>query len=155
MTTPPDLERFKALLGAYGAQPERFPDGERDAARALLESSEEARALARAESSLDDVFALAPAPELSPRLARKLAELPIRHARPERRSRFAGVFTGLGWGAATAFGVYWGAHTEALESAGTGDESAEVASPVTTELDEDEEELLELALGVLPLAEEP
>jgi hypothetical protein len=155
MTTPLDLERFKALLAAYGARPERFPDGERDAARALLESSKEARALARAESALDDAFAVAPMPELSPSLARKLAELPIRHARPERRSRLAGLFTGLGWAAAAAFGVLWGAHTQAVESESSGDESAELAAPVTTDLDEDEEELLELALGVLPPPEEP
>lgn len=149
MTKPLDLERFKALLAAYGARPERFPDAERDAALALLQSSEEARTLARAESALDDVLALAPKPELSPGLSRRLAELPVVHARPERRSRWAPVFTALGWAAAAAFGVYWGAHTEALESASAVDESAEVAA-------DEGEELMALALGALPqLEEEP
>jgi hypothetical protein len=154
MTTPLDLERFKALLAAYGARPERFPDGEREAALALLASSEVARDLARAEAALDDVFALAHAPELSPDLARKLAELPIRKAHPERRSRRAAWFTGLGWAAAAAFGIFWGARTEALESASGRGESQEIATPATTgaadDLDEEDEELVELALGGLP-----
>lgn len=156
MTEPLDLERFKALLAAYGARPERFPKAEREAAVALLASSEEARTLAQAESALDDVFARAPAPELSAGLARKLAEIPIRSARPERRAPWAAVLTGFGWAAAAAFGVLWGAHTEALESASSGDESAELATPVTSDLDDDDEALIELALGaVAPLEEAP
>jgi hypothetical protein len=153
MTTPLDLERFKALLAAYGARPERFPEDEREAALALLASSEVAQSLARAEAALDSVFALAPAPQLSPNLARKLAELPIRKAHPERRSRRAAWFTGLGWAAAAAFGVFWGARTEALETTSAGDESAEITAPAPsggTDLDEDDEELVELALGGLP-----
>jgi hypothetical protein len=155
MTEPLDLERFKELLAAYGARLERFPERERPAARALLASSEAARSLARAESTLDDVFAAAPAAALSPSLARKLAELPIRHARPERRSRFLVLGTALGWAAAAAFGVIWGARTEALESAGGGEESAELAPSAAAALGDDEE-LVELALGALPpLEEEP
>jgi ferric-dicitrate binding protein FerR (iron transport regulator) len=156
MTKPLELERFKALLAAYGARPERFPDRERDAALALLESSEEARSLARAESALDDVFAHPPGVELSPGLARKLAELPIRHARPERRSHLVALGSALGWAAAVAFGIVWGARSEALESATSGDIAAETATPGGSgdELLEDDAELVELALGVVPQLEE-
>ncbi len=162
MTEPLGLGRFKALLAAYGAQPERFPEAERDAALALLASSEEARALAQAESALDGVLALAPAPELSPALARKLAELPIRNPRAARRPRFTALWTALGWAAAAAFGVVWGAQSEALERA-SGDPSAETAAPFATfvpsgedETTEEDAELMALAVGALPqLEEEP
>jgi ferric-dicitrate binding protein FerR (iron transport regulator) len=157
MTKPLDLERFKELLAAYGGKPERFPEREREAAFALLERSEEARALFAAESALDEVFAVAPAPELSSSLARKLAELPIRHPHAERRSRFAGLFTALGWAAAAAVGVIWGAHSEALDGAESGDTAETSTSSAASEdpLDDDAE-LVELALGeVTQLEEEP
>lgn len=155
MTEPLDLERFKALLAAYGARPERFPEGELAAAVALLETSEQARALALAESALDDVFAQAPAVELSPGFARKLAELPVRHPRGERRSRFAPLFTALGWAAAAAFGVVWGARSEALES-GAVEPATETAiagagEPNSADLGD---ELIELALGAVPALED-
>jgi hypothetical protein len=154
MTKTLDLQRFKELLAAYGGRPERFPDGEREAALALLASSEDARALSAAESALDDAFATITAAELSPGLARKLAELPVRHPRAERRSRFAGLLTGLGWAAAAAFGVIWGGHSAALENASRG-EAAETAAS-GDELAEEDAELIELALGALPqLEEEP
>lgn len=45
------LTRFRAILAAYGAQPERWPEGERAAAEALARSSlEAARALAEARA---------------------------------------------------------------------------------------------------------
>jgi hypothetical protein len=157
MTKPLDLERFKELLAAYGGRPERFPDGEREAALALLATSEQARALSAAESALDDAFATVTASELSPSLARKLAELPVRHPRAERHSRFAQLFTGLGWAAAAAFGVIWGAHSEALDNANVN-EAAETATASSSadELAEEDAELIELALGAVPqLEEEP
>jgi hypothetical protein len=158
MTRPLDLERFKALLAAYGARPERFPETEREAALALLAVSEEARALARAESTLDDVFVRAPAAELSPALARKLAEIPIRRARVEKRSRLAPLATALGWAAAAAFGVIWGARTEALDSAAAdpATETSVRAASSSDAMDEADEELIALALGaVTPLEEDP
>jgi hypothetical protein len=157
MTKSLHLERFKELLAAYGGKPERFPAEEREAALALLETSEEARALVAAEAELDDVFMTAAAPELSSNLARKLAELPVRHPRPEaRRSRFAGLFTALGWAAAAALGVIWGAHSEALDSAKGGDAAETTTSPNDGELREEDAELVELALGaVTQLEEEP
>jgi hypothetical protein len=160
MKKPLDLERFRALVAAYGARPERFPDGEREAALTLLATSEEARDLARAEAALDSVFLQAPAGELSPGLARRLAEVPIRHARPERRPRLVALWTALGWSAAAAFGVLWGARSEAVDGA-SAEHAAETTSVANGSnepygLDETGEELVELALGaVVPLEEEP
>lgn len=47
------LRRFRALTQSYGAELQRWPQEERGAARELLESSEEARALLAHERSLD------------------------------------------------------------------------------------------------------
>jgi hypothetical protein len=154
MTKPLDLERFKALLAAYGARPERFPAAEREAALALLAASDEARALARAESMLDDAFVEAPRAELSPLLARRLAELPVRHARPERQSRFVTLWTALGWSAAAAVGVVWGARTEALDQANEPKAETASATSADQELEIDDEELVELALGAVAEGEE-
>jgi hypothetical protein len=157
MTKPLDLERFKELLAAYGGKLERFPVHERAAALALLERFEEARAAMAAEAELDEIFATSAAPELSSELSRKLTEIPVRHPRAERRSRFAGLFTGLAWAAAAAIGVVWGVHSEALDHAERGDDSVEnAASTGEDEQLETDAELVELALGaVSQLEEEP
>jgi hypothetical protein len=157
MTRPLDLGRFRALLAAYGARPELFPEAERAAALSLLAASEEARALVPAESALDEVFSRAPRAELSPLLARKLAELPIRHPRGERRSRLLPVWTAVGWAAAAALGVLWGARGEAVDADGDATAEARGATNVAEEaypLDQTDAELVELALGALPGGEE-
>ena len=83
------LDRLGALLDAYGARPERWPDAERPAALALLFASREARARRDAAAALDAMLdrapALAPSPELADRI---LAGAPrgVRPAsRPQRR----------------------------------------------------------------------
>src|SRR5262245_47824403 len=50
---PMTLARFEELLDAYGGRPERWPDAERDAALALLERSDVARARRDAAGALD------------------------------------------------------------------------------------------------------
>lgn len=55
------LKRFRALARSYGAQLQRWPQEERDAARELLAGSEEARALLEQERALDGVIAAAAA----------------------------------------------------------------------------------------------
>ena len=82
MTGPTDmkLERFRALLEAYGAAPERWPEEERAAATALLADSDDARTLRRKAASLDDALDLVEAPAPSPELARRIEELV--HDRP-------------------------------------------------------------------------
>ena len=53
------LRRFRALAQSYGAELHRWPREERGAAQALLESSEEARALLAQERSLDAAISAA------------------------------------------------------------------------------------------------
>jgi hypothetical protein len=77
MTESMTLERLRALIAAYGANPARWPLAERPAAEALLARSPEARAaLADAEpldTLLDAVPALSPSPALR---AAVLADMP-------------------------------------------------------------------------------
>lgn len=66
------LERFGALVEAYGADFERFPVRERSAAKALLLRSREAQRLLQAAQAFDDILASArenlPTVELEARL---------------------------------------------------------------------------------------
>lgn len=88
-----DLARLEALLAAYGADPARWPDDERDAALALLARSAEARALRDAAARLDAALDAVPAPEppSADLVARVLAAAP---AAPAER--------GWPWAAAAA-----------------------------------------------------
>jgi anti-sigma factor RsiW len=59
------LAQFEALLGAYGAEPRRWPTDRRAAAEALLARSPEAQSLRAAAAQLDgllDSAGVAPAP---------------------------------------------------------------------------------------------
>lgn len=139
---PMTLERFRQLVEAYGADFARMPEAERASARALLESSEAARALwdeARAlDALLDAPQDLAP----SPALERALAQIPERHAQKGVVIQLA-PFRSKAWmlfaaAASLLLGVLSGAQTEdeattwaSLDSAG------EIAL-------EDEDELSEL-----------
>jgi hypothetical protein len=150
------LDRFKTLLAAYGARLELWPENERAAAQALLESSGEARELSRAEAPLDASFAAAEATELSATLARKLAELPVRYEQPRRLWPFRRVWVPvLGWAVAAVFGVLLGSLATPLE-----DESERRVSLVSPEASADEadpddtSELIELALGSVDGLEE-
>jgi hypothetical protein len=151
MNTRLSLDRFETLLAAYGARLELWPESERAAARALLESSPEARRLCAAEDGLDALFAAAAAPELSPELARKLAELPIEHPRPQKLWPFRRVWLpAVAWAAAAAFGVLVGTSLPADEAVEAGSVAGVVEAagpPAPDALTEEEQELLELAFG--------
>jgi hypothetical protein len=72
------LDRFTELLDAYGAEPRRWPSGERGAAQALLDVSAEARARLAAAAALDallDQAAAAEAPRDEAAFARLSAEI--------------------------------------------------------------------------------
>jgi hypothetical protein len=107
---PLSFERFGELVAAYGGRLELWPDGERVAAEALLESSEGARALLAGETELDAMFAEpSAAPEPSAALLRRLNEIPVRVPQrsvwwPFRRAWIPAV----GWAFAAALGVGWG-----------------------------------------------
>jgi hypothetical protein len=71
------LARLGELLDAYGADPERWPSAEREAALALLAQSAQARHRREASAQLDGVLNLAPAHTASPALLdRVLAAAP-------------------------------------------------------------------------------
>lgn len=77
-------ERLAAMLAAYGATSDRWPQAERSAAEALLERSESARALLATEAGLDRLLSQAsleatPSPAL---LERLLAARPRALPRP-------------------------------------------------------------------------
>ena len=71
------LARFRALLDAYGADGDRWPPEERDAALALLAQSPEAQRSHDASAQLDALLDRVPAAETSPALVERiLAALP-------------------------------------------------------------------------------
>jgi len=57
------MDRFAALVDAYGSSPARWPDAEREAAIALMQSSPEARRLADEAGRLDRMLDM---PETAP-----------------------------------------------------------------------------------------
>ncbi len=76
-TSTMSLERFRVLLGAYGANPDRWPPEERAAALALLEQSPQAQRWRDASASLDALLDHAPGFEVSATLIdRILAAVP-------------------------------------------------------------------------------
>jgi hypothetical protein len=107
---PLSFERFGELVAAYGGRLELWPEGERAAGEALLESSERARLLVSAETELDSLFAQPHAvPEASAALLRRLNEIPLRVPQrsawwPFRRAWIPAV----AWAFAAALGVGWG-----------------------------------------------
>jgi hypothetical protein len=126
--SPMPLARFRALLDAYGASPDRWPAEERDAARALLARSPQAQRWRDASAQLDALLDLAPAGAAAPALVerilaavpehqtpasapvRRLASRPVsadvtrRGARRSRAWRYAGAALPL---AAAAVLVLW------------------------------------------------
>ena len=60
--------RLAEILDAYGADPDRWPAGERDAAGALLAESTEAMALRDSAAALDTALSVVVAPAPSPEL---------------------------------------------------------------------------------------
>jgi hypothetical protein len=89
----PSVERLRALLEAYGAAPERWPDEERAGAEALLARSAAARAQRAEAEALDRLLDAAPVTAPSAALTgRVLAAAPrSRAARVWRRALVAAV----------------------------------------------------------------
>ncbi|HOT09860.1 MAG TPA: hypothetical protein PK710_08825 [Polyangiaceae bacterium] len=71
------LDRFAELVEAYGANPKRWPEDERDAALMWLESSEDARRLVEEANHLDrwleSAGSITPSPALKGRI---MAQMP-------------------------------------------------------------------------------
>jgi hypothetical protein len=103
------LDRLAAILDAYGADPARWPDAEREGARALLERSVEARARCDAAAALDALLDRAPSSQPSPALAgRILAQAP--QARQASRAKVvrlrARVVAAVGLAAAASLALW-------------------------------------------------
>lgn len=136
-------ERFDALAAAYGADPERWPPGERAAARLRLQQDAAAEAI-RAAAALDRLLDLLPAPAPpDPHLRRRILA-----AAPTPRSGLA-AWLGALWrelggarraGPAFALSLVLGVLLAPL-AASTADDEAELALQAIV-LDEDLEELL-------------
>ncbi len=87
--SPMSLARLRALLDAYGANPDRWPPEERDAGRALLAQSPQAQRWRDASAQLDALLDLTPAATASPALVERiLAAAPQRGNAAHARGRF-------------------------------------------------------------------
>jgi hypothetical protein len=100
-------ERFLTLVGAYGADPRRWPLGERAAASAFLDANPEVvAACLEAEAALDAVLAAHAARQPSAALrARIIAGAPRRSPVARAWRWVAGAGLGLGLAASCAAGV--------------------------------------------------
>jgi hypothetical protein len=93
------LERLAQLLDAYGGEPARWPEAERQGALQLIAADPEAAALHRAALELDGALDLHVLPEVADaRLRARVLEIPIRHPRDERAHGFSmGKGKGRNW----------------------------------------------------------
>jgi hypothetical protein len=147
------MDRLRALVAAYGSDLGRFPEGEREAARALVRESAEARALVEAEAGLDERLARVAAPDLPADLRRRLLEIPIRAPRPKAWPFATRWVPALSWATAAAVGVWLGTLLPDDEGAIAAEPAVDVAGGTSGEPSADvedetlEEELLEIAAG--------
>lgn len=91
---PMNLERFTAIVDAYGGSPARWPEAEREAAVAFMRSSPDAQRLAEEAESLDSLLDM---PETAP-VTRELQDR-ILASQPvgTNRARSAAVARGFSW----------------------------------------------------------
>jgi hypothetical protein len=89
------LERFAAIVDAYGASPMRWPADERGAAEALLAISADARALLDEARMLDGVLAAAPVEVPSDALVARLMAARPRPATPVPAGKPRSIFREL------------------------------------------------------------
>ena len=108
------IERFKAILGSYGTRSDAWPETERDAAKALIETSADAKNLFEDAGALDRMLDMVPAPQSADdAYLRRLAEIPA-VSRPQTRRTAGGRRAGsdghgqaavLSWFRPTGFAV--------------------------------------------------
>jgi hypothetical protein len=119
MTAPPlSIERFRALVAAYGGRLEVWPEHEAASAREFVAASAEARALLAAEAELDRLLAAESVPpEVPARLLRRLNEVPIRAPQKRVLWPFGRAWVpALGWAFAGALGIGWGLFSPPFEA---------------------------------------
>ncbi|UAL09537.1 hypothetical protein [Caulobacter segnis] len=124
MTPEMSIGRFEALAESYGGEIARWPEGEREAARALLAAhAERLSPVLAAAAQLDRLLDLAPAPAPDAALLGRLIAAAPRPTGQARRW-IAGVGAALGLSAAALAGVAVGVAIG---------RPAEVAAPVGSE----------------------
>ena len=112
--TEMDLNRFEALVAAYGATPNRWPDAERDAAMAFAQSDPRAAALLADADSIDALLFAHKVAEPSRTLRAMVIEGAPRKRRLTGRARL--WWSGFALALAGASGMLAGsAATAALE----------------------------------------
>lgn len=131
------LERFGALVEAYGADFERFPVRERSAAKALLLRSRDAQRLLQAAQAFDGILASARENLPTPELEARLDSIPERFAQERAGGRLlpfrSRQQTVLAAAAAVLLGLLGGRYApDEAEPSDTTD-SAELASADSVE----------------------
>ncbi|MFZ4166726.1 hypothetical protein [Brevundimonas sp. NPDC058933] len=104
-------ERFEYLTDAYGGDLRRWPEGEREAARALMAADPHAAALLREADGLDALLDAAPRPAPSHALREAvIASAAGAGLRARRRGAIGPLawLSGAGWAAAACAGVMFG-----------------------------------------------
>lgn len=104
-------DRLIELADAHGADLRRWPQGERDAARALLEADPTARRVLEQAAALDDLLAAAPRPVVTAALRdRVIASATEAGLRARARFHIGRLlwWSGAGWAAAACAGVVFG-----------------------------------------------
>lgn len=96
------LDRLRQILAAYGGNPDRWPDDERDAAEALIAASPVARDAVTQECALDAGLALAASEVPDDAMARLTAAM----AFPPPRQTAAPASVASGWFANMA-SAFW------------------------------------------------
>lgn len=89
------IERLKDLLAAYGARPGLWPAEEHAAAQALIDTSDEARALYDEEQALDALLQKVAEPEVSAALQSRVRSMAIPPAPAPSASLLARMFCWL------------------------------------------------------------
>ncbi len=127
-----DLNRFREIVDAYGADARRWPEGERAAALAFAERSDAHAILAEADA-LDALLDAGPTPAASPELRERILASSLRRPRfapgPVFAWRGGRVLSGAALAAACACGVVFGWTATA---AGLADFRAEVVLEAET-----------------------
>jgi hypothetical protein len=153
---PIDRERVAALIEAYGAEPSRWPEGERAQAQALLASDPELQRMQAQASALDQLLALPEPLAPSAELRRAVAEIPLRAERGAAvalpwlfasalRSALAAAFVlGLGVLAGTSASADSLLSSSAVD---TGTEQTAVPAEVSVADDDPLDTLFELAFA--------
>lgn len=129
------LERFAAIIAAYGGAKARWPESERDAAAALLAASPDARAALAEAQRLDRLLDRAPKPtlDLVPDMIAARAVAASQAAAGRRIARrgfwwFVPGASGLAAAAIAGFLVGWGGSDAPATADASVDYSTYVAS---------------------------